>query len=418
MRSLVLIIAVLIAYSVSGQKTLRYEGSYQNDQHEAATANYSYYQDAKTAKKVKHGSFRYIVKIKSPEKRLYRNITGEYINGWKNGLWNYSYTTKDYNTNNDGYFYTYNVVLEANYNHGWPDGEWNYSAFVKRRKPIRSNGKKKWEPYEIVQNVKIKLNYKHGILVDSLWIRNEQGMNVDVLMNEDGLLKGDFKISSAKGAMSYFFTDGFRREHNEDSSVYNMRYDYYLNNKSALEKAGAGIEASSLFDNKSCIISKTLNNHVFNNSFFNYQYIDGDRIIKVIGNRKNVKVDYKGLYVRELSIVISQEEQAKIQLVYRFYSNAKTKASKCTQVYKQSNNDVNLRRKMDQAKKIQQQLKAYLCQLKAYKKALSGREIELKSSLCNSDIKINAANTRAQILNAIYNRAKALDEKTKKIKCN
>ncbi len=418
MRGFLISIVVFAISIANAQKVERYEGTFPNDQHEQATANYSFYKDAKTGQKVKHGSFRYSVRIKSPEKRLYRNVTGEYVDGWKNGLWTYSYNTKDYNTNNDGYFYTYNVVLEANYDNGWPQGEWNYKAFVKRRKSIRSNGRAKWEPYEIVQDIKIKLNYNHGVLVDSLWIHDAKGKSIDFLMNKQGFLIGEQHVTSKVGQLNSRFEDGFRLDPPNAPSSNNSRYEYYKKHKSALREAGAKLDTTSLFDKNPCVISQTLGEHVFNNSFFNYRYIDGDRIISFVGSRKKMKVDYKGLFMRSLSIIISADEQALIQLIYRFYSDAKNKAAQCARQYKASNNDASLRQKMNQAKQYEKKLKSYTCNVQAFKRNLSPEEISMGIKSCGSDVIINKENTRTQILSMIYNKAKATDKKVKSIICN
>jgi len=418
MRNLILSIAIFASISLSAQKVLRYEGSYANNKNEAATANYSYYKDAKTGKKVKHGSFRYLVKIKSPQKRLYRNITGEYIDGWKNGSWNYSYTTKDYNTNNDGYFYSYNVVLEAKYDHGWPDGEWNYTAFVKRRKPIRSSSGNKWEAYEIIQNIRIKLNYNHGVLVDSLWIRNDQGANVFANMDKYGFLQGDFTLERADRKMTFAFIEGFKIQKGKTDDVGKLHYDYYKKNKAQLKNSGARLDTVSLFDRSSCIISKVLNQQVFNPDYFNYQYIDGDRIINFLGSRKTIVVDYKGLYKRKLSIVISKDEETKIRSIYGFYNRAKQQTAKCNKLYQSSNHNDDLRQKLVRLKNIEQKLSAYSCQVGEYKTNLTPQELISATKSCNSDIKISAGHTRLQILNTIYNKGKALDNALKKTKCN
>ena len=414
---LISIFALAISFA-SAQKIERYEGTFPNNQHENATANYSYYKDAKTGKKIKQGSFRYTVRIKQPEKRLYRNITGEYDKGWKVGAWNYSYTTKDYNTNNDGYFYTYSVVLEANYDNGWPQGEWNYSAFVKRRKSIRSNGRAKWEAYEIVQDIKIRLNYNHGVLVDSLWIHNTMDKSIDLLMNQQGFLIGYLRVTSEKEQIKSRYEDGFRLDPPNMPSSNNSRYDYYKKHKSALLEAGAKLDTTTLFGNNPCIISHSLNEHIFNDSFFNYYYIDGDRIISFVGNRKKMKVAYKGLYMRELSIVISKDEQALIQLIYRFYSDAKNKTALCTKQYKASNNDASLRQKMELAKSYERKLKVYTSEAQAFKRNLSPQEISMAVKGIESDAIVYQKSTRTQIINLIYSKAKATDKKVKAIICN
>lgn len=416
MKGTILILIFAFAYTfITAQKTERYEGVYSNDQHEAATANYSFYRDAKTRKEVKHGSFRYIVRIKSPEKRLYRNISGTYKDGWKNGVWNYSFSTKDYNTNNDGYFYTYSIVLEANYDNGWPEGEWNYTAFIKRRNSVRSNGRTKWGAYEIVENTRLRLNYKRGVLVDSLWIKGVD-RSIAAFMDKSSFLQGQFLLSKKGRTINTTFKDGFaitKTENKEATIIVNPAYDYYKKNKSNLNMAGARLDTSSID-----LYKEELNMTVFNPEYFNYKYIDGDRTISFVGSRKKMKVVHKGMYTRNLSVYISPEEQNTIQYVYGFYNKVKQQASKCRTNYKNSNSDIQLRKKMDQLNAMEAKFKAYTCQLRVYKSTLIPKEIANKSSHCGSDIIINEGNTRIQILNTIYNKAKALDTKSKSIKCN
>jgi len=105
-------------------------------------------------------------------------------------------------------------------------------------------------------------------------------------------------------------------------------------------------------------------------------------------------------------------------MIYRFYTDAKNKTAQCTRQYKASNNDASLRQKMEQAKGYEKKLKAYTCNAQTFKRNLSPTEISMGIKSCGSDVIVNKENTRTQILNAIYNKAKATDKKVKSIICN
>jgi hypothetical protein len=416
MKTFWMILLLLFPFGIMAQKTMRYEGSYPNRRNEKATASYTYYKDAKTGKQVKHGSFRYNVKIKGTQNRLYRNITGEYKNGWKDGLWTYSVSSKDYNLKNDGWFYSLSIQMEANYANGWPDGSWTYTAFVKKRKSAYKNGQKKWQAYQTVEDVRIKLNFNQGVLVDSLWIRNPQGKSVFALMDEHGFLINDFRIVSSDKEMNMHFEDGFMISEQDVSGK--AIYDYYKKHRANLMAAGARLDTVSLFSQKTCMISAVLNKQVFNDDYFNYLYIDGDRMISFKGSRKTMTVNYRGLLTRRLSVFISKDEQAKIQAVYNASIDIAQQLDVCERAYKKSDNDVSLNAKLSQLRAISKRMKAYTCQLKVYKSTLPPAIIAQKSAACNSNIKPSGTESRIDFLNAIYKNSKQLKTQARGIQCN
>jgi hypothetical protein len=415
MKTFGIIMLLLFPFGLMAQKTMRYEGAYPNRRNEQATATYTYYKDTKSGKQVKHGSFRYNVKIKGTQNRLYRNITGEYKNGWKDGLWTFSVSSKDYNLKNDGWFYSLSIQMEANYSDGWPDGTWTYSAFVKKRKSAYKNGQKKWQAYQTVEDVKIKLNFDKGLLIDSLWIRNPQGTSIFALMDNHGFLKNDFLIVAGEKEIKKHFRDGFMIDDRNDASK--AVYDYYVKYRSNLAAAGARLDTVSLFSQKMCIISATLNKQIFNDDYFNYLYIDGDRMLSFKGSRKTMAVNYRGLLSRQLNVFISKDEQAKIQAVYNTSIDVKRQLETCERAYKKSNNDVGLNTKRSQLQAISNRLKAYTCQLKIYKSTLPPAIIAQKSAACNSNIQVDETQSRLALLNRIYNQSKQLKKQAQGIKC-
>jgi len=415
MKKKILSISLLFLSTLVFGQVLRYEGPYKNAKNEAGTAAYSYFKDEKTGKIVKHGDFRYRVKIKDAHKRLYRTVSGEYVQGWKNGLWEYSYTTKDYNTMNDGYYYSYDISLKANYKNGWPDGQWLYTGVVKRRQKLRGNDKKKWSQYEILIDTKAKLNYKMGVLVDSLSIKRIN-INTTAFMDDNGFMEGDLIIVSDTSKLILHFRDGFIIKNSRpENDVVDQQdyYDYYIKHKSNLKAAGIKLDTSAL-----TLYSDFFMDNVFNDEYFNYLYIDGDRIITFEGSRKTMKVDYRGMYKRELKVYTSKEEDDLIRSIYSFNIQANRKAKECTKKYKNSAKGIEARKTMDLAKGISAKLKAYTCVVKLYKNTLLPKEIAKKAESCSIDYKLSASQSRIEILRILYKKAKALDKKSKVIDCN
>ena len=402
----------------NAQKTQRYEGRYPNARNEAATATYSFYKDAKTGREVKEGAFRYSVKIRNTQNRLYRNFSGNYKQGWKQGLWTYTISAKDYNMKNDGWFYSLSINMEANFDQGWPDGIWHYTALIKRRKNSRVNGKQKWNAYEIVSDMKIRLHFDKGLLVDSFLIQDNtgKGLGIKAFLDANGFLVGDLVLVRAGKEKLMHFEEGF--EINEKQAETVALYAYYKKHKDDLPAAGVALDTLSLFKNKTCVIPHILNTTVFNDDFFNYQYIGGDRMLQFKGSRKTMVVDYRGLYLRNMTVHLTADEQAKIQGIYNAYVDVKRRAENCQQAYKQSENDVSLSKKSGQLNSLLARMEAYKCQVQVYKMVIPPEVLAAKTMGCASNVKINASGSRQDILNAIYTKSKELRQQARTINCN
>ncbi len=420
MRFAALSVILLLSLNLFSQKLLRYEGSFPNNRHEKATANYSYYIDGKSGQKVKHGSFRYLVKIKGNQNRLYRNITGEFKNGWKVGLWNYSVSAKDYNLKNDGWFYTVNIVMEGNYENGLPVGEWTYTSVVKRRKGKTVQGKKQWEPYEELQDMNIVLHYDKGLLVNSLVISDRLGISVSAMMDDKGFLTENFAIKTKEREIKLRYQEGFALSLGDGADAEQTKADiaYYESHRSDIRAAGIQVDTLSLFQNKDCVISKVLNLSIYNDDDFNYSHIGGDRLILFRGSRKSMEVDYKGLYYRNLSPFISKEEEGIIQSVYSYRKQIKQKLDACKRAMKASGNDVRLQKIYYQLEGLNTRMESYVCQLKVYRKQLSPPTLAVVSQSCRSDINLAKAADRRAILNAIYSNAKKIRDISRTLKCD
>ncbi|MCK5856519.1 MAG: hypothetical protein KAG64_03455 [Bacteroidales bacterium] len=414
MRIKLIVIFLFSTIVLSAQGILRYEGSFSNAENEVGTANYSYYKNANSGEHVKHGPFRYRVKIKNTKMRIYRNITGEYKSGFKDGQWEYLYTTKD-KRGNDGYYYSYNVNLLANYESGWPNGEWFYTATIKRRQNMVERGETKWLPYEEVESTKMKLHFNHGVMVDSIWKKGMQS-SFSLYADKEGFMLGSFELRTDTSYLKVSFKDGFVvKSNNANNDVYiqNDHYSYYSKNKKDLISKGVNVDTTTL-----TFYSTIFNNTVYNDKFFNYKFIDGDRMVSFVGSRKRMQVRYMGLYKRGLIVYISPEEQRKIQGVFSYRISVARKVEACEKLYKNSNNDIKIRKKLEQLKSIEGMLNKYTCLVQKYKSNVTPKEVADASKPCKSNIVINTSGTRIQILDTILSKSKALKSRADAIKCN
>lgn len=411
MKFSLLVVFVFASIIASAQDILRYDGPFENARHEKGTATYSYYKNAETGKLVKHGPFRYKVKIKDSKKRIYRNITGEYKSGWKDGTWEYSYTTKDLKKK-DGYYYSYNVHMVANYDAGWPNGEWTYTASIKRRRNNVIMGKSSWLPYEVFDDVNMVAHFKHGLLVDSLR-RTSLQASYSMFCDNDGFLNGTFKFSSDTSNVTIVYQDGFAMEKIPFNKVDLQvdEYDYYQKYKDNLNENGAALDTMTL-----TFYPKSLNKSIYNDEYFNYRFIDGDQMVHFVGAHKTMNIRYMGLYKRSLSVFLTEEEQKLIQGIFAYQIETSRLRDACEKAYKKSDNDIELRKKLEQLKSLESTMKNYTCLVHVYKTYVTPSKLERHSKSCNSDVAVSASSTRKETLKAIFDKAKEGNSKSKAIK--
>ena len=411
MKLSLLVVFVFVSVFASAQTCLRYEGPYENAQHEEGTATYSYYKNAETGELVKHGAFRYKVKIKDANKRIYRNITGEYKSGWKDGVWEYSYTTKDLRKN-DGYFYSYNVHMVANYDQGWPNGEWTYTASIKRRRDNVIMGKVSWLPYEVVDDVNMVVHFKHGLLVDSLR-RTSLHNSYSMFCDQEGFLNGQFTFSTDSTHITIDYVEGFAMKKVPFNKVDLQvdEYEYYQKYKDNLNENGAELDTMTL-----TFYPNSLNMSIYNDEYFNYRFIGGDHMVKFVGPHKKMEVRYMGLYKRYLKVFLTEEDKSLIQGIFAYHIETNRKRESCEKAYKNSDNDIELRKKLEQLKALEATLKTYTCLVQVYKTWVTPSKLERHSKSCNSDIAISASSTRKEILKSIFDKAKEVNAKSEAIK--
>ncbi len=370
MRSISLVLSlILISLSIYAQKTERYSGAYYNGETIKGEANFTFYKN-KSGNKIKHGPFRYSAREKGKDWRYSHSISGEYTNGNKDGAWTYNLNSKNRKKDKEGYYFDIVVDMSANYINGLPDGEWIYSCYISKYKMVSKAGRLRKAASKDAKDIKITLHWNKGKLTDSLTIIDQLKGSIIASMNPRGVLMGDFIISNNKHKTITHYDKGIETNSKNDNTIkQNEEYLAFLNLKDT--KSEVKKRKQSLFRKSNCIISKYLDDNIFNNKYFLYKYIEGDKLIKSKLDYGDYKVNYKGLYYYTLEPVLNAEE---IKIVKNInIAEEKTKESYWYNVraLKKSPKDKKLladKRRVDSALKKYKNLQ---CNISIYKKHLS-----------------------------------------------
>lgn len=412
---LILSLLAIFAKPSFGQKPKTYEGAFQNGIPAKGMARYSYYLD-KRGNKIKQGSFRYLVKEKTHEYRLTHNFQGEYDKGLKNGVWEYTVKSKDYGSDEQGYATSSEIVLKASYKHGIPEGRWTYSALISKRKKIKTKDGKgdKWTEPKIVKDVNIIVNFKDGVLVDSLKIEDRLKGTIDILCDDKGMLDGDFVIKLNGKNVVYKFKEGFSASKPDGSAV--SDYEYFLKTKSNPKK-GYVTDTLSFFANKNCLVAKYLNDNVFNNDYFLYNYIEGDKIFTRNGRGRILSVNYKGLYYKRLKAVMSKEESKLVDDIWYYENEVRTIENKLKYSLKKMPSNKSLKQSLERVGQLHKEIKSYTCIAAACKEFVKPDEIKLKAEKkCGKSYILNkGVSSKEELLEKLVKASKSAYDKAAKL---
>lgn len=416
-KFLVFILMALVPMIGLSQKTSKYDGPFVNGQKTPGHASYTYLVDA-SGKQVKHGSFRYSVKVKEEDYRVNHSFSGNYKQGLKNDQWNYQVNTKDYPKDDQGYYYTTTMLLTANYVAGMPNGKWTYSIFEQRRKKVIENNKYEWTDYEDVKDVKISIKFKNGIIIDTLTIVDKFGYSITTISNDAGFLVDSFLVNSASKNMEFVFSDGFLTRELTKEGKWNsyLHHDYYLKNK-ALEGKAYTLKSLSYFDENGCLIKKYLDENIFNANIFIFRYIDGDKIIRWDNSKISFTVDYKGLYHREMESSLNKNEEFKIQGIYKSKTNIERIYNDLNSQVKNSTNKEEMISRRDKVGLLLEKLKSMACLANSSKSEFMIDELKrISEANCKYSFPQKPQiKTREELLNILYIEAQKIEAEAEKV---
>ncbi len=399
MRILTLAVSLILFNTISfSQKIERYSGIFFNGQDIKGDANFSYYTDNKN-NQIKSGSFRYSAREKNKNWHYSHNINGKYDEGMKIGKWSYTLNSKEKKIDKEGYFYDITVSLTANYNQGIPEGQWDYSCYIFKYKKEMVSGRPRKTKKNIIKDLNITLNWNKGKLTDSLIITDKVGEKIIVPMNEYGVIKGTMTIANKTENTIINYDKGVetRYIYGQDT-IENLEYTTYI----TIEDKEARVKKlkNSYLYRESCIIEDLIIDNIFNNEYFLYKYIEGDKLLKSTKTFGDYTVSLKGLYYYDLAPIPTMEENNIFTAIE--IADVKTKEAYWFNKKALNKNPKN-KKLLDDKRIINSALNEYStlkCHLNIYKKYLNLQNIKNKAK-CNSLHFTIPANTRFEYLQQI-----------------
>lgn len=324
---------LLICYlhTSNGQKTVKYEGNLSTIFSTAGVENYNYYVDETNGKKIKQGYYRYTLKQNRGFSKLYKTINGIYDKNLKSGVWTYKITLRDYQEKGKRNYTTATLNLTARYNNGLPDGKWVYSGSFKEREIVsQQSGRVKWDKYQNVVNEKIILNFREGILVDTL-LCNAPELQVFGIINNEGFFMGDWsyslngKIEVQKFQNGLMYLNGYLNEADSMVLKSNDHAAYLIPKLETIEKLkqespkklkdlNYKTDTTILFASDENMVTKIVLKNIFNNPYFLFRYLEGD----------NFSFNQlKGGYQQKIVNQVSANQQQQIYVIANYRENFK-----------------------------------------------------------------------------------------------
>jgi hypothetical protein len=411
MKFILVLMLLCIQYLSFSQKTERYNGDFYNGIKIKGSASYSYYDNA-DQKKVKHGSFRYSAREKTDTWRYSHGISGNYNHGLKDGKWVYALTSKDYEKDQKGYFYYYEVQLTSNYKDGLPEGRWKYTSKISKYKITTEQGRLKNGVPEIIEDIDITLHWKKGILVDSIIIIDSLNQIIKISMNSEGFLHGSYAVEKNGNLSEIEYEQGILM-HNTDHGITTKNPEYlsYKTLKNPTESVSK--QKNSLLDDTKNVISKYIEKQIFNNNYFLYRYIDGDNLLQRKGEFGDYQVKLDGLFYFQLSPILNPTEASIINTITGQYERAKEAERDLTLKLKSKPKDEALLKSKSELNHIISAFNKINCHIQTYQQYLS-LDFVLKNgkSKCSALTNAGALKTRLDYLNVLKTQA---DEQAKRL---
>lgn len=282
-----LLFTSLITSSIVGQTLKTFNGEYENGEVQKGKATYTYYEDIKTMEYIKHGQFKYTLNVNGDYGGTYSElISGNYINGKKDGQWNYTISKVDNPSSNEAY-YTGTITLVINYAKGKPNGSWVYKNQLKHRnRTIRG-----WANYVNDVPEKVSAVFQNGIITGNITFANSplyaEYNNITGQFDGKGFLDGKwvFKSSDKEKVLEfkYGIIRGFIIRDITNGKVINKEYDndelnqlkdnFSIGKISVSELQAKGYNVDTITAPKSELYDFSTS---FNMTMFRFRYITGD----------------------------------------------------------------------------------------------------------------------------------------------
>ena len=198
-------------------------------------ATYQYYQDPATASEIMHGTFKASGFSKSDYGYSSFSITGQFVDGFRNGLWTFIQQRKDVQVEG-GSFSTGKLKSTQNFKNGIPNGKWKLHEIWKIRNLLELYGKSVWGHFSESIIDSASTTFKDGVAVGETYCK-KYGDVTRATLNKDGFVIGNMIEPWGK---STYNVNGVRTKwkgENLDTIV--VKYaDMYLEGKISKSKLG------------------------------------------------------------------------------------------------------------------------------------------------------------------------------------
>lgn len=352
-------------------RTERYTGTMRNGLMKPGEVTYYYYK--KEHEKVMHGVFRYRLRWRSEKRqRVYQTISGTMEHGLKTENWNYSITAQDYFKDDQGYYYTYDVQLNAAYKDGIPHGEWQLNKSKKRRKEDKGS-RKGWTDYTNQNMYSVYLEFDMGKIVDSVYFKDKaKNILITGKLDSNSMFHGDWIIQEGETRLeeTYFHgivTHRIRKNtqsgkvENEESLMENknmwIKYTSDNNDKADLTFRPDTLKVLKKTDHP---IPQMINKHIFDYRFFLYSYIPGDKLIKDYPG-KNPADLFEGLYKVRFKTQINKKQALKLSSISRKAGKVRSNYRNAKKVAQQNQTSEELKSELNRLERITSLSAKYDC---------------------------------------------------------
>jgi len=178
-------------------------------------ATYQYYEDSKTSSEIKHGTFKASGLSKSDYGFSLFSITGQFIDGYRTGLWTFTLQRKDVLIEG-GTFSTGKLKSTQNFYNGLPNGKWRLHETWKVRDLLELNGKSVWGHFcnPIIDSA--STIFKNGVAIGATYTK-KYGFETKATLNNNGFVTG--KLIEPWGVMTFNSNGVMTKYGNEDLDV-------------------------------------------------------------------------------------------------------------------------------------------------------------------------------------------------------
>lgn len=205
----IIMLAVSFCYGQSSKKQLKIGTSeYCAGTDYCGKATYQFYLDRATSTQIMHGSYKASGISKSDYGFSSFSITGQFVDGFKTGLWTYIKKRKDVQMQS-GTFATGLLRSSQNFKNGLPNGKWKLRETTKYRDLLELYGKSVWGHFTEPLIDSASTTFKDGVMVGVTYCK-KYGETIGTF-NSNGFIVGKY---NAFNTNALFNTNGVMLEDN------------------------------------------------------------------------------------------------------------------------------------------------------------------------------------------------------------